>query len=661
VIRWPSEQPGRMCRALIIAAMLTCIHAASSLVCAAEANLLSERDFLAEIPRVFSASRLPQAPADTPGAVTVIDREMVLASGAREFAELFRLVPGFVVGYANAGRPVVAYHGLSGQFSQRMQVLLDGRSLYAPYLFGGIDWNTLPVNLDDIERIEILRGSNSASYGANAFLGMVNIITRAAAQSRGNYASVSAGNTALSDVSARLGAGTSALSWRVSAGSRRDNGLRGAFDNRRLDYASLRSEWQLSGTDELQVSAGINQNRTGLGNSRSAADPERFENTRSAYGLIRWQRTISADHEISFSGSHTLDRGDDRYAIPVTADDALQIDYGRKASRGHLEYQHYLALGPTLRASWGAEWRRDALVAPQLFNTAAEQRTDAARAYLNAEWRVAPRWTINLGALVERDSQSGTHFAPRLVANWKIDDNQAIRLGYSEAFRTPSLFEQRSDWRFVYAGQTIDIRYLSRGGLRPEQVRVAEVSYLGEIRRLGLSFDARIFHERISDLITQQRYALPPGQEFDPNSGAFDLRNAGSARITGLEYQLRWRPGPSATWVLGHYMAKRASSDAYITESVPGWSVHLMGIFRLGNERTASFFYGATAPIRWIGESSVVPRQQRFDVRLDQHFRAGETRAMISLIGQNLLGDLTEFRAGQSQPRRGWIALTVEY
>ena len=656
-----SQRTAYAYRAVYALALLASLNAAPGLTHAAESNLLSERDFLAEIPRVFSVSRLPQAPADTPGAVTVIDREMILASGAREFSELFRLVPGFVVGYANAGRPVVAYHGLSGQFSQRMQVLLDGRSLYAPYLLGGIDWNTLPVNLDDIERIEVLRGSNSARYGANAFLGMVNIITRAAAQSRGAYASVSAGNTSQSDVSARLGAGTGGLNWRVSAGSRRDSGLRGAFDTRRLDYASVRSEWQLSGTDEMQVSAGINENRTGLGSSRSAGDPERFENTRSAYGLIRWRRTFTADHEMSLSGSHTLDRGDDRYAIPVTADDALQIDYGRRASRGHLEYQHYLALNPNLRASWGAEWRRDALVAPQLFNTAAEQRTDVARAYLNAEWRVAPRWILNLGALVERDSQSGTHFAPRLVANWKIDDYQAIRLGYSEAFRSPSLFEQRSDWRFVYAGQTIDIRYLSRGGLRPEQVKVAEVSYLGEVRRLGLSFDARLFHERVSDLITQQKYSLPPGQEFNPDSGAFDLRNAGSARITGLEYQLRWRPGSSSTWVLGHYLAKRASSDSYIAESIPGWSIHLMGIFRLGNERTASFFYGTTAPIRWIGENTTVPRQQRLDVRIDQRFRAGESRAMVSLIGQNLLGDLTEFRAGQSQPRRGWVLLTVEY
>ena len=166
----------------LLAALLLALAGGHARAQTGERDLLSERDFLTEIPRVISASRLPQAPADSPGAVTVIDREMIRASGARDVAELFRLVPGFAVGYASGGRPVVAYHGLSGQISQRMQVLLDGRSLYAPYLFGGIDWNTLPVNMDDIERIEVLRGSNSAAYGANAFLGVANIITRSAPQ-----------------------------------------------------------------------------------------------------------------------------------------------------------------------------------------------------------------------------------------------------------------------------------------------------------------------------------------------------------------------------------------------------------------------------------------------------------------------------------------------
>ena len=104
---------------------------------------------------------------------------------ARDLAELMLGVPGLQVGLSAGGRPVVAYHGFSGQVSQRMQVFVDGRSLYAPYMFGGVDWSTVSVPLEEIERIEIHRGSNSAAYGANAFLGVIQIYTRAAVQASG--------------------------------------------------------------------------------------------------------------------------------------------------------------------------------------------------------------------------------------------------------------------------------------------------------------------------------------------------------------------------------------------------------------------------------------------------------------------------------------------
>ena len=86
-----------------------------------------------------------------------------------------------------------------------------------------------------------------------------------------------------------------------------------------------------------------------------------------------------------------------------------------------------------------------------------------------------------------------------------------------------------------------------------------------------------------------------------------------------------------------------------------------MGIVRLGADQTASIFYGATSPVRWIGETHGVPRQQRLDLRFEQAFRAGDTRGAVALIGQNLLGSQTEFRTGQSQPRRGWITFSLEY
>ncbi len=650
-------------RNIRLVSALPLLLACASALAEADASdrLLSEQDFLSDIPTIISASRLPQAAADSPVVTTVLDREIIRASGARDLVELFRLVPGFVVGFAGSGRPVAAYHGLSGQFSQRMQVLLDGRSLYAPYLFGGIDWNTLPVNLDDIERVEVLRGSNSAIYGANALLGMVNIITRSGSQSAGSYLSTSMGGMGVSDIAARFGRQTNRGGWRLSAGRRSDSGLSQRFDDRRLDYASLQGEWQPNEQDELKLSVGANHNTLGIGLPRNSGDPERYEHGSSAFGQLQWRRSLAADNEMSFSYSHTEDQGADQFFVPVTSLDGLLINYARHAVRDHLEYQQFLALNNTLRTSLGTEYDRESSTAQQLFNTESAQQRHMLRGYASMEWRPSDFWTLNAGGLVERDSISGTHFAPRVVLNWKPDGVNVFRAGYSQAFRTPSLFEQRSDWRFVYLGQTIDVRYLSRGGLKPEWARVVELSYQGDWRRLGLSLDARLFHEQLRDLITQQRYQLPEGAELRPDDGVFDLRNEGDATLTGLESQLRWRPNTKQSLTVGVHVTQPRASAAYLAESLPGYGAHTLATQQLAGRRNVSVAYYRMAPVRWIGESSKVPGQQRVDLRLEQLFSLGKTRGSVALIGQALNGGQTEFRSNQWLPRRGWLTLELEY
>lgn len=133
--------------------------------------------YFGDLPIVLSATRLSQPLTEVPVAITVIDREMIEASGARELADVFRLVPGFVVGSVNGHQRMVGYHGLLDAFNRRMQVLVDGRSVYTS-TFGGVRWTDLSLALEDIERIEVVRGPNAATYGPNSFLGVISIKTR---------------------------------------------------------------------------------------------------------------------------------------------------------------------------------------------------------------------------------------------------------------------------------------------------------------------------------------------------------------------------------------------------------------------------------------------------------------------------------------------------
>lgn len=628
---------------------------------AGEPELLSEQEFFRDIPTVYSASRLPQSPEDAPGIVTVITREMIRASGARQVAELFRLVPGFVVGFSRGGQAVVAYQGLSGAISQRMQVMLDGRSLYAPYLFGGVDWNNIPISLDDIERVEVLRGSNSASYGANSFLGVANIITRTAAQSQGALGAIARGQGGIDDWQVRAGGAMGPVNWVISGGQLSDYGLLHLYDTSSRRYASLRGDVRINDSDDFHFSLGGNVNRVGLGTAGRVADPERFEDVSSSYGLLRWRRILSPTHEFSFSWSGTVDSGEDRYFIPVTAKTGITVDYGRRAERNQFEYQHLFRIYDDLRAVWGLEYRNESVQAQQLFNSNEIQRTGGSRAYLNLEYRPAERITLNGGGLVEQDSIGGTHVAPRLAINWKLNPFHTLGVGYSTAFRLPSLFEQRSDWRFTYLGQTIDIRYLSRGGLKPERVAATELTYLGSWPAWRLNADARLFQERIADLIVQQRYSLPPGLEFSPDSGAFDLRNGGSALLTGIDYQLRWQPTDQFNLVWGHSIVHREASLAYLAQSVPSHTAHLLGIYRFNQRNSVSLAYYLQGPIRWIGETDRVSSRRQLDLGYEQTFMIKDLRNTFSINGRKILGSPDEFRQGQSNPSLLWVRWALSY
>ena len=150
---------------------------------------LSEDDYIGDVPTVLTVSRLAQSKEDSPSAVTVIDSETIRASGIVDIPELFRLVPGFYVG-KSAGfifnsNHAVSYHGMASAYPGAMQVLINGRSVYSP-LYGGVQWSELPITVDDIDRIEITRGPNAASYGANSFLGVISIITKDALDASGS-------------------------------------------------------------------------------------------------------------------------------------------------------------------------------------------------------------------------------------------------------------------------------------------------------------------------------------------------------------------------------------------------------------------------------------------------------------------------------------------
>lgn len=216
-----------------------------------------------DVPMVLSATRLNQSFFDVPAAVTVIDRQMIEQSGVREIPELLRMVPGMVVGYESGSEAFVSYHGTSADLARRMQVLVDGRSIYQP-LLASVDWIGLPLELADIERIEVTRGPNAATYGVNSFFAVINIITRHPADVAGSKISYRRGENGIEDYHARFAQKAGQVDWRLSVAGRADDGFVDNHRKNEIDFTDSkntdsvygRAAWSIDDNSSLEVSAG---------------------------------------------------------------------------------------------------------------------------------------------------------------------------------------------------------------------------------------------------------------------------------------------------------------------------------------------------------------------------------------------------------------------
>ena len=267
------------------------------------------------LPQVLTATRLKQTPAEVPGSMTVLDSELINASGARDISELLRLVPGMMVGNISGNQAAVNYHGTNASEARRMQVLIDGRSVYRAGL-STVDWSDIPVAMEDIERIEVFRGPNTVSYGANALMAVVNIITRNPADSHGTRLKYTRGQRGINDFYASQGTGWNGGDLRLSLSGQEDDGFdhdrSGADyrDSRRLNRFSLAVSQTLSDNQSLdwQVNAkdGSNQRPytyrpvfsgiTAAGNNSDVV-------AKDYAGSVRWNLDINPQHSLYIQGS----------------------------------------------------------------------------------------------------------------------------------------------------------------------------------------------------------------------------------------------------------------------------------------------------------------------------------------------------------------------
>jgi iron complex outermembrane recepter protein len=387
---------------------------------------------------VTSAAKRSQPLSDAATALFVVRGEDIRRSGAVTIADALRLVPGLQVGQIDAGKWAVTARGFNGRFSNKLLVLVDGRSVYTTS-FSGVYWEIQDVMLEDIDRIEVIRGPGGTLWGANAVNGVINIITKNAADTQGGVATATAGDARRFFGGVRQGTRLGSNWFARGFAKVRSHGQfvradgRDAGDDWRTYQAGFRADSHLEGSDRFTVEGNVYHGEfhqevvlplmeppyTSLNPDKAVA--------KGGNVLARWQRTLSPTSELSLQAYYDQT-------------DRLEIFEHEISKQADIEFQHHFTQG-LQTIVWGTGYRftRDSVAGLSFFEVAQPMRDyNLLCAFAQDELSLADgRFTVTGGAKFEHNDYTGGEWQPSLRAIWKVADRHRLWSAASRAVRTP--------------------------------------------------------------------------------------------------------------------------------------------------------------------------------------------------------------------------------
>lgn len=675
------------------------------------AELPSEQDYFQEFPVVLSASRLSQPFSDAPNAMTVIDRKMIVASGFRTIPDLFKLVPGMYVSYYKGSQPFVSYHGATDQYARRMQVMIDGRSIYLPPV-SMVNWADLPIVVDDIERIEVIRGPAAASHGANSTQGVISIITRDAGAVSGKRVLITHGSKGINDVSAHFGKLGERFDYRMTLAYTADNGydnlstnpnnippgssalLNNSNDSNQARLLNYRADFHPSSRDNFDMQFGFNHDVQGVGfndrNPTPIAPTLTNANTihdlfgNSGFLQLGWLRLLENSSELNVRYYHI--RQDQHESLPYFLSGVFvpgPIAQSVKTARDEVEMQHMLSLATNNRLIYGAGYRVDSisaqgsvpLLAPAYFSSF---RTNEYRVFAHDEWRITPKWLLNTGGMFERSGMGHEKVSPRVALNFHVTPQHSLRMGASIAYRTPSLAEER--WPInrypamgaLYLPGTLFVASttITSPGLMPERLLSREIAYLGEFSDWATSLDIRLFRDQVSNgIYIAKTNVFTNGMSSEYQGLEATLKHSFNKRsdlTVNFAHELANSNGPSLS-AAGQRSLRPASPwiNDILSGSTPRNNASVLYSQQLANNFSfgASYYYQDSMQPFDRGAVDYQPIQRRTDVRIAKVFYdVGRTKGEVALVVQNLFNQgYTEYIANNVFNQRGYVSFALNW
>lgn len=620
---------------------------------------------------VTIASKRKQKREEVPSAVYVITSEDIKQSGVNRLADIFRMAPGMDVVTVDGNSSLVSIRGFAidplgvngrsnlSEFSKRLLVMVDGRAIYNP-AFGGVFWEQEPIFLEDIERVEIVRGPGAALYGANAVNGVINIITKDPENVEGGRAKGTFGSQDTLSGNITYGGSVGDFYYRITGGYREDDGYDDGLKVEKIDdfkdfkrepRVNFRGKYKFSDSANVEVFAGFMDGAEGeqfggqvFFNTRDFKSVTTRDMTR-AFAQFRFNKEFSetSDFHLQFFGNYTdIDEEDTRIGN-LNADGGILLSpFEMDVRQYDVEMQHSFQLWSKDVVTWGVNYRNNQLWSrmsgsdeefeKELANGGNSQKfkqehNDIFGAFLQNDYNILDNLSLTIGVKGEHNSFTGTDISPRASIVYSPFKNHTFRASYSRAFRTPTFFEDAGFFNGRSNAGSDGMNIISLGNvgnedLRPEKLDSYEIGYRGLFfDKLELNIET--YFTRYKDLIT-----LDGG-----------LRNTSRADTNGFEVSIKYPIFPWLSVVTNYsfinFNARIADSPEERDspdDTTPDQKANFGLRFKLDSGFSANLDLHYVDRIKVANE--FIEEYLRVDLRLAQEFWDG--KGEISITGQNL-------------------------
>lgn len=616
----------------------------------------------------ISGSRLPQNYNDSGISVTVIEAEMIKRSSARRIPDILRLIPGFTMAQWNSQLPLMSVHGLADSYNKRINVLVDGKSMFITSVMSTqlID---IPVALQDIERIEVYRSPTTVAFGAGSFFSTVNIITTHPSQEPSFSTSTRLGSHNIQDYTIQTAHRGAAFDYSLTGTLTRNSDMY-AKDGRILEEFNeqlLRGKfsYQFDNGDYLLVQAGYAWATYDI-------SPYYFADKTRIFEQVKYEHNFSEGHyltsQLHLKQFHYTNRG----SFGITpAEELIAINPSSSVYSGELEIRDTVLLAES-KFTVGLTSEYTASKTPVMYTrdfTPNQLEDSALQQFVLLEHSLSPKILITLGAAHDQSTLAGSAVTTQASVSYKYSNYHQFRLSSSSGIRNPSLIERYAS---IYGPVMTDPSRIvnlldapDHDFSHPESIHSYDLSHLYHDKALSTEF--RIYYQRISHLLALA-YGLDNNLEY--SSVNYPIYAYGE-EFTFRYIHPDWDFFFSASQM--NVDSSNSDNDFYTISSLiqaaplkeensaPSYTLATLATRHFHDpDYDVTLLYNQFGSFHW-SESTSTDGISRLDINITKCFSPSSFAICGKIMAQNILNEDEGYLSERGAGRGYYIELTAEF